>query len=132
MMLAITAVCGQSRIGGGAEGQVPSAAAPAHSSDRARFNNLWTRELVGYYARPGVSLDGRGASCMTNQPTLTGSATDAMGSGREASTATQAERRQLTVMFCDLVGSTRLSTLFDPEDLREVLGRYQSEVTAII
>src|SRR4029077_3381148 len=31
---------------------------------------------------------------------------------------TDAERRQLTVMFCDLVGSTPLSTRFDPEDLR--------------
>jgi class 3 adenylate cyclase/predicted ATPase len=34
------------------------------------------------------------------------------------------ERRQLTVMFCDLVGSTPLSTRFDPEDLREVIGAY--------
>ena len=33
-----------------------------------------------------------------------------------------AERRQLTVMFCDLVGSTALSTRFDPEDLRELIG----------
>jgi hypothetical protein len=32
-----------------------------------------------------------------------------------------AERRQLTVMFCDLVGSTALSTQLDPEDLREVV-----------
>src|SRR5215510_1803615 len=32
----------------------------------------------------------------------------------------EAERRQLTVMFCDLVDSTRLSTQLDPEDLREV------------
>ena len=31
-----------------------------------------------------------------------------------------AERRQLTVMFCDLVGSTALSTRHDPEDLREL------------
>src|SRR5215472_15521418 len=31
-----------------------------------------------------------------------------------------AERRQLTVMFCDLVGSTPLATRFDPEDLREI------------
>jgi class 3 adenylate cyclase/predicted ATPase len=36
----------------------------------------------------------------------------------------EAERRQLTVMFCDLVGSTPLSTRFDPEDLREVIGAY--------
>jgi len=35
-----------------------------------------------------------------------------------------AERRQLTVMFCDLVGSTALSVRFDPEDLREVIGAY--------
>jgi hypothetical protein len=34
------------------------------------------------------------------------------------------ERRQLTVMFCDLVGSTPLSVRFDPEDLREVVGAY--------
>jgi class 3 adenylate cyclase len=35
-----------------------------------------------------------------------------------------AERRQLTVMFCDLVGSTALSARLDPEDLREVIGIY--------
>jgi class 3 adenylate cyclase len=35
-----------------------------------------------------------------------------------------AERRQLTVMFCDLVGSIPLSTRFDPEDLREIIGAY--------
>jgi class 3 adenylate cyclase/predicted ATPase len=35
-----------------------------------------------------------------------------------------AERRQLTVMFCDLVGSTPLSARYDPEDLREIVGAY--------
>src|SRR6185437_12626111 len=35
-----------------------------------------------------------------------------------------AERRQITVMFCDLVGSTALSTRLDPEDLREVIAAY--------
>jgi class 3 adenylate cyclase len=35
-----------------------------------------------------------------------------------------AERRQLTVMFCDLVGSTALSARLDPEDLRSVIGAY--------
>jgi class 3 adenylate cyclase/predicted ATPase len=43
-----------------------------------------------------------------------------------------AERRQLTVMFCDLVGSTALSTQLDPEDLREVIGAYHRAVTEII
>jgi class 3 adenylate cyclase len=35
-----------------------------------------------------------------------------------------AERRQLTVMFCDLVGSTALSARMDPEDFRAVIGAY--------
>ena len=35
-----------------------------------------------------------------------------------------AERRQLTVMFCDLVGSTALASRLDPEDLRDVIGAY--------
>ena len=36
----------------------------------------------------------------------------------------QAERRQLSVMFCDLVGSTALSARLDPEDLRDMIGAY--------
>jgi class 3 adenylate cyclase/predicted ATPase len=39
------------------------------------------------------------------------------------------ERRQLTVMFCDLVGSTALSARLDPEDLREVIAAYHRSVT---
>ena len=41
-----------------------------------------------------------------------------------SSTADVAERRQLTVMFCDLVGSTALSARLDPEDMREIVGAY--------
>jgi class 3 adenylate cyclase/predicted ATPase len=43
-----------------------------------------------------------------------------------------AERRQLTVMFCDLVGSTALATRFDPEDLRELIGAYHRAVAEIV
>jgi class 3 adenylate cyclase/predicted ATPase len=43
-----------------------------------------------------------------------------------------AERRQLTVMFCDLVGSTELASRLDPEDLREVLRMYQETCTEVI
>src|SRR6478672_5864475 len=39
-----------------------------------------------------------------------------------------AERRQLTVLFCDLVDSTALSVRLDPEDLREVMRAYQQFV----
>ena len=44
----------------------------------------------------------------------------------------QAERRQLTVMFCDLVGSTALSTRFDPEELREEIRAYQNTVSDVV
>jgi class 3 adenylate cyclase len=43
-----------------------------------------------------------------------------------------AERRQLTVMFCDLVESTKLSSQLDPEDYREVVRAYQSTCTEVI
>ena len=46
--------------------------------------------------------------------------------------APEAERRQLTVMFCDLVGSTALSTGMDPEDLRDVIASFQSRCSAAI
>src|SRR5262249_55669459 len=43
-----------------------------------------------------------------------------------------AERRQLTVMFTDLVGSTALSTKLDPEDLRSVIGAYHKCVAETV
>ncbi len=44
----------------------------------------------------------------------------------------EAERRQLTVMFCDLVGSTVLSEHLDPEELHGLLARYQDTCAAVI
>ena len=44
----------------------------------------------------------------------------------------EAERRQLTVMFCDLMDSTKLSSQLDPEDYREVVRAYQSACTEVI
>ncbi len=44
----------------------------------------------------------------------------------------EAERRQLTVMFCDLVGSTALSGALDPEDYREVMRAYQEAGVAVM
>jgi class 3 adenylate cyclase len=43
-----------------------------------------------------------------------------------------AERRQLTVLFCDLVGSTELAAKLDPEDMREVLRAYQDASAGVI
>jgi class 3 adenylate cyclase/tetratricopeptide (TPR) repeat protein len=46
--------------------------------------------------------------------------------------SSSAERRQLTVMFCDLVGSTALSAQLDPEDLREVISVYHRAVAQVV
>src|SRR5437016_2093454 len=61
-------------------------------------------------------------------------------SGDAASTSTassaspedRAERRQVTVMFSDLVGSTALSARMDPEDLRELISAYQTCVAETV
>src|SRR6516164_6382791 len=62
-----------------------------------------------------------GAVQATAQPTLT-----------ESKPQDTAERRQVTVMFSDLVGSTALSARMDPEDLREVISAYQKCVAETV
>src|SRR5262245_33656326 len=74
------------------------------------------RKLMGAIAALGASA-----------PTA---AVTALASG--ASAPAEAERRQLTVMFCDLVGSTALSAQLDPEDLREVIAAYHRAVAGIV
>src|SRR5712691_1420111 len=56
----------------------------------------------------------------------------APASASSAAPAEAAERRHVTVMFSDLVGSTALSARMDPEDLREVMATYQKCVTQIV
>jgi len=55
-----------------------------------------------------------------------------MAAPSDAPAPTDAERRQLTVMFSDLVGSTALATRFDPEDLRELIGAYHRAVADVV
>jgi class 3 adenylate cyclase len=59
-----------------------------------------------------------------------GAATSGPGQADPSSDA--AERRQLTVMFCDLVGSTAISARLDPEDMRQVIRAYQDVCSGII
>jgi class 3 adenylate cyclase/predicted ATPase len=59
-------------------------------------------------------------------------ATSEPAAGTEAKTRGTAERRQVTVMFSDLVGSTALSVRMDPEDLREVISGYQKCVAETV
>src|SRR5262249_3914943 len=62
-------------------------------------------------------------------------ATDSPSSASVASlkgAVSAAQRRQLTVMFCDLVGSTELSTKLDPEALRDLMQAYQRTCREVI
>ncbi|WP_024519586.1 AAA family ATPase [Bradyrhizobium sp. Tv2a-2] len=48
------------------------------------------------------------------------------------SAGTIAERRQLTVMFCDMVGSTSLSAQFDPEDVRDIIAGFRETCVRVV
>jgi class 3 adenylate cyclase len=61
-----------------------------------------------------------------NSPTLTSTESS------DHPAPSSAERRQLTVMFCDLVGSTALSARMDPEDLREIITAYHRAIAKIV
>src|SRR6266478_5428999 len=69
-----------------------------------------------------------GASTVMGQP----SETATNSTSRSAARSGDAERRQLTVMFCDLVGSTALSAQLDPEDLRDVIAAYHRAVGEVV
>lgn len=58
--------------------------------------------------------------------------TDATEQNPSVRKSSQAERRHLTVMFVDLVGSTALSSQVDPEDLREIITNYQNVVAGCV
>jgi class 3 adenylate cyclase/predicted ATPase len=71
----------------------------------------------------------RCSKCGTDNPSggrfCTGCAAPLGGTAGAPPAAPEAERRQLTVLFCDLVGSTALSADLDPEELRELVRDYQ-------
>src|SRR6266576_3903483 len=58
--------------------------------------------------------------------------TDSVEPDRSGAKPPEAERRQLTVMFADLVGSTALSARLDPEDLRDIIGAYHRRCAEVI
>src|ERR1700746_1108573 len=83
--------------------------------------------LVGHRRRLLDAIAARDAAVATAaaSATVKGARPDTLVQG-------DAERRQLTVMFCDLVGSTALSARLDPEDMREVIGTYHRCCTKVI
>ncbi len=83
-----------------------------------------------------IDLKELGISSLGHRKKIIGAIETLVQTG-SAATATitlkdKAERRQLTVMFCDLIGSTELSQRLDPEDLREINRAYQDACKAAI
>lgn len=77
----------------------------------------------------GFGFCGRCGSPISDQ---TSSITSVQAEKQLDKSEDKAERRQLTVMFCDLVGSTALSEQLDPEDLREVMFAYRDVCSKVI
>ena len=79
--------------------------------------------LLGHRRKMLAAISGlAGVASATSEPTV----------GLEPKTQDAAERRQVTVMFSDLVGSTALSARMDPEDLREIISAYQKCVAETV
>ncbi len=87
----------------------------------------------GFENPPEFAFCGKCAAPLTGQsPVPKFTQRDIQLDKREDKAAPEAERRQLTVMFCDLVGSTSLSEQLDPEELRDVVRSYQEACAEVI
>jgi class 3 adenylate cyclase/predicted ATPase len=95
--------------------------------DREVLSELTAEDLIGL----GVSSIGHRRKLLAAIAALREETVPA-SKKRDPLAPSGAERRQLTVMFCDLVGSTALSARFDPEDLREIIAAYHHAVSEII
>src|SRR6516225_3408302 len=81
----------------------------------------------------GVEQVGHRRKILAAIAALRAASAESTGSSpRPSALSREAERRQLSVMFCDLVGSTALSRRFDPEDLREIIGVYHRCVAGTV
>jgi class 3 adenylate cyclase/predicted ATPase len=88
-------------------------------------------EVPQLLAEPTPALDGVSSRPVDDGVSPTPDAVPSITPALAHSTP-EAERRQLTVMFCDLVGSTQLSGQLDPEDLRAVVRAYQEAAAEVI
>src|SRR5262245_14134382 len=85
----------------------------------------------GDFEKLGIPLGDRKRLLRAIAPLRTGGSTTVGGVRRQARPAA-AERRHLTVMICDLVGSTALSTRLAPEDMRTVMDAYHAACARIV
>jgi class 3 adenylate cyclase len=114
----------------GAKFCIECGGAVKHSCPSCGFDNL---PQAKFCADCGTALGAAGTPSPAKSRTRKGAqrprrATQASrppATPRSRSASPEAERRQLTVMFCDLVGSTPLAEKLDPEELRQVILAYQ-------
>ena len=90
------------------------------------------RLLKAIAALQANSADPRLAATSTQPEGVAASSAPSSAAVSPSTAGQTAERRQLTVMFCDLVGSTALSGQLDPEDLQQVIGGYHSAVAGVV
>src|SRR5258705_3824922 len=79
-----------------------------------------------------ASAPGPGPERATRESAQAAPAESVVGIVGTSKVPAEAERRQLTVLFCDLVGSTELAGQLDPEDLRAVVRAYQESAATVI
>ena len=101
---------------------------PRTTSTRPSFRELTDQDLKDL----GVSLGHRRKMLRAIAELVAVAPTQLQPALTEPKTQDTAERRQVTVMFSDLVGSTALSARMDPEDLREVISAYQKCVAETV
>src|SRR5712691_2736015 len=97
----------------------------AENRPGAKFCNECGTPLADSTPTPQPAQPDQRSAMLTNQAAQ-------VASPRAAPPPSEAERRQLTVMFCDLVDSTALASHLDPEDLREVIRAYQATCAEVI
>jgi len=88
--------------------------------------------IVDEEGRGLVWIDSASSTAMTPPPDTPENPASSVIEPPAAPRTSEAERRQLTVMFCDLVDSTALARRLDPEDLREVVRAYQDTCAKVI
>lgn len=113
-----------------------------HNSDTAKFCEECGARLVRACSQCGQQVSPTAKFCAECGTALTSELEGKLAKGHSSSSAAQpltprgqpptGERRQLTVLFCDLVGSTALSAKLDPEDLRVVVPQYQQACAEVI
>ena len=107
----------------------PCSSCGHESPDGAKFCAECGTKLPQSCARCGTPAVASAKFCTECGDPLTSGAVSPGGVSRADSDHDGAERRQLTVVFCDLIGSTQLATRLDPEDLRELNRAYQKLCT---